>query len=683
MAEFLLEIFCEEIPARMQQKAAADLEKIIENKLKAENLNPGAVTSYVTARRLILNIDPIDLMQPDVTEERRGPRVGAPEKAIEGFLRGAGLTREQLIEREDKKGSFLYGIINQKGRAAKDVIAEFMPDIIKNFPWPKSQRWGNGSLRWVRPIHSILCLLDGEIVDFKVGEIQSSNVTQGHRFMAKDDIKISSFAQYKEKLEQAFVMIDAGDRKQLISQNAAKLATKAGLQLVADDALLDEVVGLAEYPVVLMGGFDEEFLDVPPEALTSAMRTHQKYFSLQDENGKLANKFIFVSNIKTADNGTKIIDGNERVLRARLSDTKFFWDQDLKTRLEDHLPKLDYIIFHAKLGTVGSRVARLDLLSEFIADKIGAHINKSKLAATLSKSDLVTGMVDECPELQGLMGKYFALIENIDIDVANAIADQYSPKGPSDQCPSAPVSMVLALAEKLDTLTGFFAIDEKPTGSKDPYALRRAALGIIRLILENKLRIDLKSLMLRSIELHGIIDVDSNECLSELKNFFWDRLKIYAKDHAIRHDIIGAEFNWDLVKLIAKADALQKFIATDDGENLLVGYKRASNILKAEEKKDAIIFNSDVSEDLISLKEETDLFKALQSVADQAVLAIEKENFVEAMASLSTLRGPIDRFFDEVTVNCDEANIRINRLKLLSQIRSTMNLVVDFSKIEG
>lgn len=678
MAEFLLEIFSEEIPARMQRKAASDLERLVTAKLSDAKLEYSGVASYVTARRLTLHIADLAVVQPDVSEERRGPRADAPEKAIEGFLRGAGVTRDQLVEREDKKGAFLYAIIDQKGRAASEVIKEFMPDIIRNFPWPKSQRWGSGSLRWVRPMHNVLCIHNGEVVKFSLDDICSNNKTYGHRFMAPAEISVSSFADYKKELENAFVVIDANERIGLIEKSANEIATNSGFELVEDKALLAEVAGLAEYPVVMLGGYDEEFLDVPPEALTSAMRTHQKYFSLKDKNGSLANKFIFVSNMKTPDDGAKIIDGNERVLRARLSDTKFFWDQDLKSTLADHLPALNEIVFHAKLGTVGERVKRLEALSGYVANLIGADQDKAELAAKLSKSDLVTGMVDECPELQGLMGKYFALAEGLDAEVAGAIADHYSPKGPSDNCPSSPVSIAVALSEKIDTLVGFFAIDEKPTGSKDPFALRRASLGIIRLIIENGIRLDLSAAISASAKSY---DLDFE--LEDLLDFFWDRLKVYAKDGGIRHDIIGAEFGWDFVKLMAKATALQSFISSDDGENLLAGYKRAANILKAEEKKDATEYQGIVNETLLEMTQEKALYDALSNVEGQVSEALNVEDFETAMKHLSKLRGPIDAFFEEVTVNSNEKDVRVNRLKLLSQIRTTMNLVVQFSKIEG
>ena len=593
-------------------------------------------------------------------------------------MRGAGVSRDQLVTREEKKGTFFYAMINEKGRKSAEIIADFMPEIICNFPWPKSQRWGAGALRWVRPMHNILCLLDKNVVEFDVDNIKSTNITYGHRFMAPNAIEINSFANYCDELRKAFVILDRNERIDLIKKDAAILATDAELVLVDDVALLNEVAGLAEYPVVLLGAFDDEFLDVPPEALTSAMRTHQKYFSLQKPDGSLASKFIFVSNMKTDDDGAKIIDGNQRVLRARLGDTKFFWDQDLKSTLADHLPALDDIVFHAKLGTVGERVKRLEHLAGYIAKTIGADIEQARMAAKLSKSDLVTGMVDECPELQGLMGKYFALEEGLDGFIADGIADHYSPKGPSDICPSNPVSIAVALAEKVDTLVGFFAIGEKPTGSKDPFALRRASLGIIRLVIENSVRIDLETVMTEAAKLYNL-----NSDIEELRSFFWDRLKVYAKDKDIRHDVIGAEFNWDFVKLMAKANAVQKFITTDDGMNLLVGYKRAANILSAEEKKEGLQYKGIVNNELLNIDEEKILFDALLTVNSEVEIAVSAEQFEEAMACLSSLRTPIDNFFDMVTVNSDEQSVRVNRLELLSQIRTTMNLVVEFSKIEG
>ncbi len=698
MSEFLLELFSEEIPARMQAKAADDLKRLVTGKLSEAGLKFDQADSYVTPRRLCLHIAGLDSEQPDFSEERRGPRADAPQKAIEGFLKGAGVTRKQVEIREEKKGTFLYAIIERKGRKTSDVLAEFLPDVIKNFPWPKSQRWGGKSLRWVRPLHSILCLMDGKVVNFDLGDgIKSGNQSKGHRFLAPEIFVVSSFADYKANLEAANVMLNPADRKALINAEAIKLAKDAGLNLLEDEGLLNEVVGLAEYPVVLMGDFDKEFLDVPQEALTSAMKKHQKYFSVVDKNGKLANKFIFVSNMKAEDNGAKIIDGNVRVLRARLADTKFFWDQDLKIKLEDRLPALDDIIFHAKLGTVGERVARLVELSGHIAGLIGADVDQAKRAAQLCKADLVSGMVGEFADLQGLMGKYYAKAQGESPEVANAIADHYSPKGPSDKCPSDLVSITVAISEKLDTLVCFFSIDEKPTGSKDPFALRRAALAVIRLIIENGLRVRLTRFIeyaysMKVKYLGGTIDGYINpeyggqvsKVTMEVLNFFADRLKVHLKEQGVRHDLITAVFvlggEDDLVRLLARVAALQNFLTTNEGGNLLAGYKRAANILKAEEKKDGPVTGEATAG---SLPEETELFARLGQVSVATEAAVEDEKFEEAMGNLATLRPSIDAFFDKVTVNSDDKDERQNRLRLLAQIRTTMNSVADFSKIEG
>ncbi|WP_417623448.1 glycine--tRNA ligase subunit beta [Paremcibacter congregatus] len=705
MSAFLLELFSEEIPARMQAKAASDLKRLVSDKLKEAGLTFEAADAYVTARRLTLHIAGLDGEQPDISEERRGPRADAPEKAIEGFLKGADVSRDQVEIREEKKGTFLYAVIEKKGRKTAEVLAEFLPDVIRNFPWPKSQRWGAKSLRWVRPLHSILCLMDGDVVAFDLGDgLSSGNVTRGHRFLAPDVFEVTNFADYKAKLEAAHVMLDPADRKALITEKAAKLAAEAGLTLLEDEGLLNEVVGLAEYPVVLMGEFDKDFLDVPQEALTSAMKSHQKYFSVVDADGTLANKFIFVSNMKAEDHGAKIIDGNQRVLRARLADTKFFWDQDLKHRLEDNLPKLNDIVFHAKLGTVGERVGRLVELSGYIAEKIGADIAQAKRAAELCKADLVSGMVGEFADLQGLMGKYYAEKQGEPAAVANAIAEHYSPKGPSDKCPSDPVSIAVALAEKLDTLVGFFGINEKPTGSKDPFALRRAALGIIRLIVENEIRVGLHDLAANAHLIHcneysarpidDQLKINCNPCdvshiniAIELLEFFEDRLKVHLKEQGVRHDLITAVFSLggedDLVRLLARVEALQSFLSTDDGANLLAGFKRAANILKAEEKKDGISYDGAVDGRLLSESAEKALYDSLMAIHAPVAEALAQEKYDLAMTHLATLRAPIDQFFEDVTVNSDDTDIRDNRLKLLTHIRTIMNGVANFSEIEG
>ncbi|WP_321389225.1 glycine--tRNA ligase subunit beta [Emcibacter sp.] len=702
MADFLLELFSEEIPARMQQKAAGDLKRLVTAKLDEASLSYDKATAYVTVRRLTLHIEGLASEQPDVSEERRGPRADAPEKAIEGFLKGAGVTRDQVEVREEKKGTFLYAVIEKKGRAASDVIAEFLPDLIRTFPWPKSQRWGTGSLRWVRPLHSVLCLLDGAVVGFDLGDgLTSSNTTRGHRFLAPEVFEVSSFADYRDRLGQAFVVLDTDVRKEKILFEAKALAESAGLELLDDPALVDEVAGLAEYPVILMGEFDKAFLDVPQEALTSAMRSHQKYFSLVDGAGKLANKFVFVSNMKTDDHGAKIIDGNQRVLRARLADTKFFWDQDLKTIREGGFEvlnnKLRDIVFHEKLGNVGDRVSRLVNHSAWIAKAIDADKEEAARAAALCKADLVSGMVGEFPELQGLMGKYYAEALDENSEVANAIAAHYSPKGPSDECPSELVSVAVALAEKLDTLIGFFMIGEIPTGSKDPFALRRAALGVIRLIVENKLRLSLFEVMDLSGQWSNlkaqdfVTDEKPREAVPpRIMDFFADRLKVHLREEGVRHDLISAVFALkdekgraedDLVRLLARVDALKNFLETEDGTNLLAGYKRAVNIVKIEEKKDGV--SHDGAPTAGTQTEETELFNCLGQVSGAVKAAVDAEQFEEAMTQLATLRRPIDAFFDEVTVNSENSGERENRLRILSQIRQTMNLVADFSNIEG
>ncbi len=685
-SEYLLEIFSEEIPTRMQAKAAADLKTLVTAKLKEASLKFDTATAYVTARRLTLHIEGLDAVQPDVNEERRGPKADAPDRAVEGFLKSVGMPRDQIEIRELPKGNFLFAVIQKKGRKTSEVLTEFLPDLIRTFPWKKSMRWGARSLRWVRPMHSILSLLDGEVVEFTVGdEVTSSNKTSGHRFMGSGEFIVSDFADYKAKLAKNFVVLDMEERKDIILKASLKLAADEGLELVDDSALLNELAGLSEYPVPVLGKYDAKYLDVPPEALMSAMRTHQKYFSLKSSDGKLASRFITVSNMKTADHQAAIIAGNEKVLNARLADTKFFWDQDLKTKLEDYLPKLDQITFHAKLGSVGERVKRLIKLSAYIAGMMGTDIEKASEAARLSKSDLVTGMVDECPELQGLMGKYFADAEGLDSEIGNAIASQYSPKGPSDNCPSAPISVAVALAEKMDILVGFFGIDEKPTGSKDPFALRRAALGVIRLIVENKLRLSLRDLSAAAAEQYTSHDL--MDMRRDIGDFFADRLKVHLKSEGVRHDLITATFSGsgesDLVRILERVSTLQALMACDDGINLLAGYKRAANILRIEEKKDGKAYDGVADLSLMSLEQEKTLFKALTQIEGRVEKAVEDEDFEKAMTVLAALRSPIDRFFDDVIVNSTDVSERRNRLLLLSQIRSTMNLVADFNKIEG
>lgn len=673
MADLLIELFSEEIPAGMQTKAADDLKRLMTDDLKEAGLTFDGAEAHATPRRLVLHVTGLPLSTPDVSEERRGPRADAPEKAIEGFLRGAGVAREDLVEREDKKGSFLYAIIEQKGKVTSDVIADVLNATVRGFPWAKSQRWGSGTLKWVRPLQSILCLFDGAVVALDIDGIQAGNTTSGHRFMATETFEVSDFADYQRKLMNAKVRLDATKRQTLIKDSAQTLASAAGLELVEDNGLIAEVAGLTEWPVPMIGSFDPAFLEVPEEALILTMRKDQKYFVTRDPaTGKLANKFIFTANFEPSDDGSAVTKGNERVLAARLSDAKFFYEQDLKGKLEDNLPALGDIVFHKELGTVAERVERIKKLSRYLADFIpGCDAEGAERAAELCKADLVTGMVGEFASLQGIMGRYYAKAQGEIDAVADAIRDHYAPLGPSDACPSAPVSVAVALAEKLDTLVGFFGIDQKPTGSKDPYALRRAALGVIRLITENGLKLGLKQLFQAD---NGLLD------------FFGDRLKVQQRDKGVRHDLIDAVFakgDDDLVRILNRVSALSNFLETDDGANLLAGYKRAANILKIEEKKDGKAYDQAVDKGGLGAAEAVALADTLTVAKADAETALTSENFEAAMAALATLRAPIDAFFEHVKVNDDDADVRANRLALLSEIRAAVNTVADFGQIEG
>jgi len=692
MADLLIELFSEEIPARMQKKASADLQKMITDVLKEAGLTFEAAEAYATPRRLALNVTGIPEKTPDISEERRGPSTSAPEKALEGFMRGAGVTRDQLEEREEKKGTFFYAKIEKPGRAATEVIAEAVEVAVRNFPWPKSQRWGATSLKWVRPLHSILCVFDGDTVACDVDGFKAGNTMRGHRFMGADEFAVTDFADYKAKLADHKVMLDPADRMDMIEAACKKLSADKGLEWIEDRGLLAEVAGLVEWPVPLMGGFDERFMAVPEEVLILTMKKDQKYFVTRDpKTGKLAPYFITVSNIEASDGGAKVAAGNERVLTARLSDAQFFYEQDLKTKLDDNLPALQEIIFHKELGTVADRVERIKKLSRYLADFIpGCNADEAERAAELCKTDLVSGMVNEFASLQGVMGRYYALEQGETPAVADAIRDHYAPAGPSDECPSAPVSVAVALAEKLDTLVGFFGIDQKPTGSKDPFALRRAALGVIRLITENNIRLNLLQVFGAVEEVQSNIAHNNEFELGEkatvpLRSFFVDRLKVQQRDLGVRHDLIDAVFangDDDLVRVLNRVSALSSFLETDDGVNLLAGYKRAANILKAEEKKESGVVSA-VSESVLELPEEIALYAALNTVRADAEAALKDESFEKAMAALSTLRAPIDTFFDKVIVNADEPDVRKNRLALLTEIRAAVNTVADFSLIEG
>ncbi|CAO3414447.1 glycine--tRNA ligase subunit beta [Azospirillum endophyticum] len=695
MTEFLIEFFSEEIPARMQARAAEDLKRLVTEKLSANGLTFAKADAHSTPRRLALVVDGLPGRTADVREEKKGPRVGSPEQAVAGFLKSAGLdSLDQCEQRDTGKGVFYFAVTEKKGRETAAVLAEIIPAAMAELPWPKSMRWGTGTVRWVRPLHSIIAIFGGRVLDggYDIGGTQGriafGNGTRGHRFLAPDAFTVESFADYKEKLRAAKVVLDREERKGKIKADAEALAKAQGLTLSPDDALLEEVAGLVEWPVVLMGGIDESFMDVPSEVLITSMRTHQKYFAVLDAEGRMAPRFIVVANTETLDGGKAVVAGNERVLRARLSDAKFFWDQDRKTKLEARVPALEKITFHAKLGTVAEKVTRVQLLAAEIARAIGADSDAASRAALLCKADLVTEVVGEFPEVQGVMGRYYALGQGESADVADAIADHYKPVGPSDSCPTAPVSVAVALADKIDTLVGFFAIDEKPTGSKDPYALRRAALGVIRLVLENGLRVKLADVFTAA---HGAYTVagfaPAGSVGGDLMSFFADRLKVVLREQGVRHDLVDAVFALggedDLVRLLARVKALQAFVGSDEGANLAAAYKRASNIVRIEEKKDGAAFDQPVDAARLAQDEEKALFAALNEASVTAKPLLDAEDFTGTMAALAKLRGPVDAFFDKVTVNAEDKDLRANRLRLLTQIRRTLNAVADFSKIEG
>jgi glycyl-tRNA synthetase beta chain len=670
MPDLLLELFSEEIPARMQAGAARDLERLMVGALTDRGFLFEGIKAFAGPRRLTLAIAGLPAEQKDVREELKGPKVDAPAAALEGFLKKTGLAREQLKVETTPKGDIYLAVIERKGRPTPAVLAEIIPGVMEKFPWPKSMRWMPGeAVRWVRPLRSILCTFDGEVVPFSFAGIESGTATKGHRFLSQGVIEARRFDDYADSLRDAHVVLDAEDRKATIFEGVKSAAFVHGLEMIPDEGLLNEVSGLAEYPTVYIGAIQEEFMDVPAEILQTSMRTHQKYFSLRDpKSGKMANRFAVVSNMVAKDGGEEIVAGNERVLRARLSDAKFFWDEDRRKTLASRVEKLDGIVFHAKLGTQGERVKRIEKRAGEIAAKIGADLEKAKRAARLSKADLTTGVVGEFPELQGVMGRYYALYDKEDAFVADAVRDHYKPVGPSDAVPSDKVAIAVALADKLDVLTGFFAAGEKPTGSGDPFALRRAALGVIRILLENQLRFPL-----------ALSD--------ELLAFFADRLKVALKEKGTRHDLIDAVFSLgnedDLVRLVARVEALQAFLKTDDGKNLLAGYKRAANILKVEEKKDNKTYISEVNPALLSEPAEKALHDALAKAIAAIGPALDKEDFAAAMQQMAALRVPVDAFFEAVKVNADDAAVRANRLSLLAGLRAALHRVADFSKIEG
>ena len=667
MAELLLEIFSEEIPARMQVKAVNDLQRLLSKALTEAGFEFADIQGFAGPRRLTCMIADLPVKSPDVIEERKGPRVGAPEQALAGFLRGAGIASlDDCEQREDKKGKFWLAKLHKPGRAATEVLAEIIPQIMADFPWPKSMKWGFGNFRWVRPIHGIVCILDGKIVPFEIAGIKSGNQTFGHRIMGPGPFTVSSFANYRQQLEGVGrVLLDADDRKAKISQQISEICNQNNLALVQDNALLDEVAGLAEWPVTLLGQMDEGFLDLPAEVITLSMAKHQKYFSVKDaRSGKLAPNFLVVANLDAPDGGKAIAKGNARVLSARLADARHFWDTDRGQTLESRIDALKDVVFHQKLGSVYDKVMRVAELAKQLAPLVSADPKLAERAARLAKADLTTQMVVEFTSLQGVMGRYYALADGEDKVVADAICDHYKPQGPTDEVPTDPVSIAVALADKLDTLVGFWAIDEKPTGSKDPYALRRAALGVIRIVLANKVRLQVSE---------------------QLLSFFHDRLKVHLRDSGARHDLIDAVLSPDaddLVAIVDRVQALSRFLETPEGEQLLAGTKRAANIVKAEEKKGTEV-SGNIKIALFTEPQEKALYEALQTARDKASKAITDEDYTAAMAALAPLRGPVDDFFDAVMVNDDDQTIRLNRLRLLSGIREALAPVADFDKIAG
>jgi glycyl-tRNA synthetase beta chain len=684
MAELLLELFSEEIPARMQPRAQEDLVRLLAGKLAEAGLEYKEIKTFATPRRLTAVVDGLPARSPDVREEKRGPRVDAPEAAIKGFLKSAGLASvDQAEKRDDEKGAYYLATIERRGRPTAEVIAEIVPEIVRSFPWPKSMRWGSGRLRWVRPLHSILCLFDSKVVPFAIEDVESGKLTRGHRFLAPEPFNVKGFDDYRKKLREAYVVLDGEERAPRILKDARALASKEGLTLVEDEALLAQNAGLTEWPVVLIGTFDEDFLSVPPEVLSTAMKTHQKCFSLRTKEGGLANRFILIANLKAKDGGNAIVAGNERVIAARLSDAKFFFDQDRKVGLEAWVPKLKEIVFHEKLGSQYDRVQRVWKFARELSPLVGADPDLAERAAILAKADLVSGMVGEFPELQGVMGGYYAHDEQENPSVANAIAAHYKPLGPSDEVPRDPVGIAVALADKLDMLVGFWAIGEKPTGSKDPYALRRAALGIIRIVLENGVRVPLTK-QFRD-QLPGD-NKKKEEVAQSLLAFFADRLKVHLREQGARHDLVDAVFALggdDLLMIVRRVEALGKFLDTEDGEHLLTGAKRAINILRIEEKKDNATYDQVPDPNLLKRPEEKALAKAVDQAEKEAAEAVQREDFEAAMAAMAKLRATVDAFFDFVTVNTQEAELRANRLRLLNRIRATTLTVADFSKIEG
>jgi len=717
MPQLLLELFSEEIPARMQAQAARDLERMVADRLKEAGLGFEGMAAYAGPRRLALVVEGLPAAQEDRSEERKGPRANAPDQAIEGFLRSTGLSRDQLVERD---GVF-FATIESKGQQTTEVVAETVDHVVRNFPWPKSMTWGRGSLRWVRPLQRIVCLFGGGVVPVDIDGVAAGDTTEGHRFMGSGKpFAVKDFASYRDALRANFVVLDAAERKAVILEKARALCAARGFELVEDEGLLDEVAGLAEWPTPILGDMDASFLDLPAEVIRTSMRTHQKYFAVRDPgSGGLAPHFVAVANIEARDGGKAVAAGNARVLSARLNDARFFWDEDRKLgNFERWLKKLEGVTFHARLGTMAERVARIQALAAEIAPRVGADPDQAADAARLAKADLASGMVGEFPELQGVMGGYYARDARLESEVAEAVRDHYRPQGPNDAAPTAPVTVAVALADKLDTLAGFFAIGEKPTGSKDPYALRRAALGVIRIVLEGRVRLPLLPVLASADRAfhraHPRNGHDALELVDQLRDdghadghrreidgrrgsggddrhpaevlaFLADRLKVLLRDQGQRHDLVDAVFalgDDDLVRIVARVEALDAFLATEDGANLLAGYRRAVNILKAEAKKGPLPSGGAEAQGGAPA-EELALVEAVKATRPKVVEALKAEDFAAAMGALASLRGAVDPFFDEVLVNSEVAAERDNRLRLLGEVRGLMGKVADFSLISG
>ena len=686
--ELLLELLSEEIPAGMQRRAIAELTELLRAKLTAAEIPAAKTHGYVTPRRLTIIAEGIPAGQPDRSEERRGPRVGAPVPAIEGFLRSAGVASiEECEMRDTGRGEFYFATINRPGQSAAEVLPEVIRSAIFELSWPKSMRYPASSLRWVRPLTSVVCLFEGEVLPLPVDRVPVGRTTRGHRFLSPGEICVVNAAEYLERLGAARVVLDQDRRKEIIRKGLEAAAADEGFVLKPDPGLLEEVTGLVEFPVVFAGAIDAEFMTLPSEVLTTAMRTHQKYFYCLQSDGAPAPRFLFVADNAAADQGKTITAGNERVLRARLADARFFWDQDRRVPLASRIEVLSQRVFHARLGSLLDKVTRMERLADFLAHHVpGADGERSRRAVQLAKADLSTGMVGEFPELQGVIGRYYALHDGEDPAVADAIADHYRPAGPNDACPTAPVSIVAALADKIDSLVAFFSVGEKPTGSRDPFALRRAALGIVRLIVENDLRVPLAAAFRHA---HSILGPDAQDPTGELLEFIAERLRVHLREQGIGHDLIAAVFNRageredDLVRLLARVAALRAFIASEDGANLLIAFRRASNIVAIEERRDHRSYEGGIDPVLLHQSEERVLAERLGEVGEAAGTFLQSEEFEAAMSELARLRHPVDDFFDKVTVNCDDAGLRENRLRLLSRIRATLNQVADFSQIEG